>query len=67
MKTIRIVTDRSATDGTVEIFKRIVASDGNVKIIVDARNFGPIRSSLHALYPASGDGLPKAQETVTLK
>jgi glycosyltransferase involved in cell wall biosynthesis len=52
-----IFIDNSSTDGTVETLKRIAASDSNVKIIVNTRNFGHIRSPLHALYQASGDAV----------
>lgn len=50
-----IFIDNCSADRTVEILKRIAAADTNVKIIVNARNFGHIRSPLHALYQASGD------------
>ena len=52
-----IFIDNSSTDGTVETLKRIAASDSNVKVIVNSRNFGHIRSPLHALYQASGDAV----------
>jgi polyisoprenyl-phosphate glycosyltransferase len=52
-----IFIDNSSTDRTVELLKRIAAADTNVKIIVNARNFGHIRSPLHALYQASGDAV----------
>ncbi len=50
-----IFIDNSSTDRTVEILKRIAAADPNVKVIVNARNVGPIRSSMHALMQAQGD------------
>jgi polyisoprenyl-phosphate glycosyltransferase len=52
-----IFIDNSSTDGTVAILKRIAASDTNVKLIVNARNFGHTRSPIHALYQASGDAV----------
>jgi glycosyltransferase involved in cell wall biosynthesis len=52
-----IFIDNSSTDGTVDALKRIAASDSNVKVIVNARNFGHIRSPLHALYQTSGDAV----------
>ena len=52
-----IFIDNSSTDGTVETLKRIAAADSNVKVIVNARNFGHVRSPLHALYQASGDAV----------
>jgi glycosyltransferase involved in cell wall biosynthesis len=49
--------DNASRDRTVEILKRIAESDQNVKIIVNARNFGHIRSPMHALYQTSGDAV----------
>ncbi|MGG1514064.1 glycosyltransferase family 2 protein [Paenibacillus oryzisoli] len=50
-----IFIDNSSTDNTVEILKGIASKDANVKIIVNARNFGHIRSPYHALLQATGD------------
>jgi glycosyltransferase involved in cell wall biosynthesis len=50
-----IFIDNASTDGTVAILKRIAEKDKNVKIIVNARNFGHIRSPIHALFQARGD------------
>jgi glycosyltransferase involved in cell wall biosynthesis len=50
-----IFIDNSSTDRTVEILKRIASQDTNVKLIVNARNFGHIRSPIHALYQTCGD------------
>jgi glycosyltransferase involved in cell wall biosynthesis len=52
-----IFIDNCSTDGTIEVLKRIAASDTNVKVIVNARNFGHIRSPLHALYQTRGDAV----------
>jgi glycosyltransferase involved in cell wall biosynthesis len=52
-----IFIDNCSTDRTVEIIRRLAAADTNVKLIVNARNFGHIRSPLHALYQASGDAI----------
>lgn len=49
--------DNHSADRTVEILKRIAAADTNVKVIVNARNFGHIRSPMHALYQTSGDAV----------
>jgi glycosyltransferase involved in cell wall biosynthesis len=46
--------DNASRDSTVAILKRIAAADPNVKIIVNARNFGTIRSPTHALFQAQG-------------
>ena len=50
-----IFIDNSSTDRTVEILRRIASQDTNVKLIVNARNFGHIRSPIHALYQTCGD------------
>ncbi len=50
-----IFIDNHSTDKTVELLKMIAEKDTNVKIIVNARNFGHIRSPYHALLQSSGD------------
>jgi len=52
-----IFIDNHSSDRTVEIIRRIAAADRNVKVIVNARNFGHIRSPIHALYQATGDAV----------
>jgi len=52
-----IFIDNCSTDGTVAILRRIANLDKNIKVIVNARNFGPIRSTMHALNYASGDAV----------
>ena len=52
-----VFIDNASTDRTVEILKRIAATDRNVKIIVNARNFGHIRSPIHAAFQCRGDAI----------
>ena len=52
-----IFIDNSSGDATVAILKRIAADDPVVKIIVNARNFGHIRSPVHGLLQATGDAI----------
>ena len=52
-----IFIDNASRDRTVEILKSIAAQDTNVRVIVNARNFGQIRSPIHALYQATGDAV----------
>jgi polyisoprenyl-phosphate glycosyltransferase len=52
-----IFIDNSSRDNTVAILKMIAAEDANVKIIVNSRNFGHIRSPIHALFAARGDAM----------
>jgi len=49
--------DNCSTDRTVELLKRIAGKDTNVKVVVNARNFGHIRSPMHALYQTCGDAV----------
>lgn len=50
-----IFIDNASADRTVEILKKIAQEDKRVKIIVNARNFGHIRSPYHALLQTTGD------------
>lgn len=49
--------DNCSTDDTVKILRGIAATDPNLRVIVNARNFGYIRSSFHALLQAQGDAV----------
>ena len=50
-----IFIDNASTDRTVEVLKGIARNDKNVKIIVNAMNFGHIRSPFYGLCQATGD------------
>ncbi len=52
-----IFIDNSSKDETVSILKNIAADDLNVKIIVNIRNFGHIRSPHYAILQASGEAV----------
>jgi polyisoprenyl-phosphate glycosyltransferase len=52
-----IFIDNASRDNTVRILKRIAAKDSNVKIIVNSRNFGHIRSPFYGLLQAHGDAI----------
>ena len=49
--------DNASHDCTVEILKEIARGDKRVRVIVNARNFGPIRSSMHAFIQSRGDAV----------
>src|SRR5918993_1712641 len=49
--------DNASTDATVAILREIAASDRNVKVIVNTRNFGHVRSPYHALLQCTGDAV----------
>lgn len=52
-----IFIDNASHDNTWRELKAITAEDQNVKIIRNARNFGHIRSPMHAFYQATGDAV----------
>ena len=49
--------DNASTDRTVTVLRSLAERDANVKVIVNARNFGPVRSSFHGLMQARGDAV----------
>jgi glycosyltransferase involved in cell wall biosynthesis len=49
--------DNASTDTTVDILRELAAADKRVKVIVNTRNFGQIRSPYHALLQARGDAV----------
>ena len=49
--------DNASQDGTQHILRAIAAEDSSVKVILNARNFGHIRSPMHGLMEARGDAL----------
>jgi glycosyltransferase involved in cell wall biosynthesis len=50
-----ILIDNHSTDSTVARVKALAANDPRIKLIVNARNFGHIRSPFHALLQSRGD------------
>lgn len=52
-----IFIDNASTDSTVKILKEIAKTDKNIKIIVNTRNFGALRSPYHALFQTKGDAI----------
>jgi len=52
-----IFIDNASTDGTVAVLKALAGDDDHVKIIVNARNFGHIRSPYYAMMQAQGDAV----------
>ncbi len=47
--------DNASTDGTADKLRKIAAEDKNIKVILNRRNFGHIRSPFHGFLQASGD------------
>jgi glycosyltransferase involved in cell wall biosynthesis len=52
-----VFIDNHSTDGSLKILKGIAQNDKNVKIIVNARNFGWIRSPFYGLVQCKGDAV----------
>jgi len=52
-----VFIDNASTDETVSILRGIAARDKHVKVIVNTRNFGHIRSPYHALLQCRGDAV----------
>ncbi len=50
-----IVIDNHSNDGTISILKKIATRDNKVKVIINSRNFGHIRSPIYGMLQASGD------------
>ncbi|MDX6766667.1 MAG: glycosyltransferase family 2 protein [Candidatus Methylacidiphilales bacterium] len=49
--------DNCSTDRTEERLRALASRDSRVKVILNARNFGHIRSPYHGLLQATGDGV----------
>ena len=52
-----IFIDNCSTDRTVEILKEKAKTDKNLKIIINSRNFGAIRSPHYGLFQTKGDAV----------
>ena len=52
-----IFIDNASTDKTVNILKQIAQKDKNVKLIINSRNYGHLRSPVHGMFQASGDAI----------
>ena len=50
-----IVIDNSSTDKTIEILKEICSRDKKVKVIINTKNSGHIKSPFHGILQSSGD------------
>ena len=50
-----IVIDNFSTDKTVSILKEICLKDKNLKVIINSKNYGHIRSPFYGLLQSSGD------------
>jgi len=52
-----IFIDNASEDNTIKVLKKIAYEDKNIKIIVNSRNFGHMRSPVYGMFQASGDAV----------
>ncbi|OGH95533.1 MAG: dolichol monophosphate mannose synthase [Candidatus Melainabacteria bacterium GWA2_34_9] len=52
-----IFIDNASTDKTIEILRQITKEDKNIKVILNTRDFGQVRSPMHAFMQAKGDAV----------
>lgn len=52
-----IFADNDSVDKTVDILRDMAAEDRHVKVVVNARNYGPFKSTFNALQYATGDAI----------
>lgn len=53
----QIIIDNASVDGTQELLKKIAQENPRLKVILNARNFGHIRSPYYGILQASGDAI----------
>jgi glycosyltransferase involved in cell wall biosynthesis len=52
-----IFIDNASTDDTVVLLRGLASTDPRVKLILNARNFGQVRSPVHGFFQAAGDAV----------
>ena len=52
-----IFCDNASTDGTQQILRQIAAEDPKTKVIVNLRNFGPLKNTFNGVMASSGDAV----------
>ena len=50
-----IIIDNNSSDGTIDKIKELALNDKNLKIIINSKNYGHIRSPFYGLLQSSGD------------
>ena len=52
-----IIIDNNSTDSTIDILRKIAVEDKKIKVILNSRNFGHLKSPVHGLLQSSGDAV----------
>ena len=52
-----IIIDNSSDDNTVGILRKLIDKNKKIKVIVNEKNYGHIRSPVHAIFQATGDAV----------
>lgn len=52
-----ILIDNHSDDGTVEKIRSLIQEDNRIRLIVNCRNFGHLRSPVHAIFQARGNAI----------
>lgn len=52
-----IFCDNASNDRSVDVLRRLAHADADVKVVVNARNYGPFRSTFNGLRHATGDAV----------
>ena len=52
-----IFADNASSDQSISILRRLADNDPNLKVVLNSRNFGPLRSMYNALKHATGDAI----------
>ena len=50
-----IIIDNSSTDGTIEKIKNLASKDKKIKVIINSKNYGHIRSPFYGILQSTGD------------
>lgn len=50
-----LIIDNASTDGTQDLLRACAAKDPRIKVILNMRNFGQVRSGYHVFLQATGD------------
>jgi glycosyltransferase involved in cell wall biosynthesis len=52
-----VIIDNDSTDGTQDLLRKLAAADQRLKVILNVRNFGHIRSPCHGIFQARGEAI----------